>query len=42
MSLKAFFAIAVVLAIAAGFALPGPNRAEAEPQSQFSTLDLDD
>ena len=41
MSLKAFIPLVIVLAVAAGFALPTPHGAEAEPVSQVQMLDLD-
>jgi len=40
MTLKAFLAAAAALAIAIGLALPVPHKAEAEPKSQFTTLEI--
>ena len=38
--LKAFFALVAAAAVALGLALPIPHRSEAEPKSQFTTLEL--
>jgi len=40
MPLKAFIAALAAGAIALGLALPIPHRSEAEPRSQFTTLEL--
>ena len=42
MPLKAIFAITAALAVAAGFALPGPKKAEAQQVPTIQTLDLKD
>lgn len=40
MPMKAFLAVLAAGAIALGLALPIPHRSDAEPKSQFMTLDL--
>jgi hypothetical protein len=40
MALKAILAAAAAAAIVVGFALPGPHASQAEPRSQFSTIEL--
>lgn len=41
MPLKAFLALTAAAAVVAGFALPRPHAAEAEPAPQVQMLDLD-
>ena len=40
MPLKAFLAMVAAGAVALGLALPIPHKSEAEPKSQFNTLEL--
>jgi hypothetical protein len=40
MTLKAFLAAAAAAAIAIGLALPVPHKSQAEPKSQFATVEL--
>ena len=42
MTVKAFLALVALAAVAVGFALPAPHKAEAQQVSQMQTLELRD
>jgi|GEM_PF-3399374 len=42
MTVKAFIALVALAAVAIGFALPAPHKAEAQQVAQVQTLELND